>query len=233
MNAVTHSQQQEVIPLGSPKDLNAWVRVYEFLKDRIIKGTYGPGEKLNEREIANLVRASRTPVREALRVLEYEGFVINVAKRGVSVKKYSPEELDTLHRMLVRLESLAVEMAVPKLASREIATLQKMTNQLQALAAKKRYIEYLTLNFEFHLFFAKVTESKELFDAIAALRKRIFRFYHAHIMLAHDPERYVKFHQEIIDALKGKTSTKPEKIMERHIEHARRSFLDYYRGFGT
>ena len=51
--------------------------------------------------------------------------------------------------MLIRLEGLAVEMAVPKLSSRDLVTLQKMTNRLQALAAKKRYIEYLTLNFEF------------------------------------------------------------------------------------
>lgn len=216
--------------LVSPKELNSWVRVYEFLKERIINGTYTPGERLNERELAQLVNVSRTPVREALRALEHEGFVTNVAKKGVSVKKYSPEELDTLHKMLIRLESLAVEMAVPKLSDRDIAALQKMTNRLQSLAAKKRYIEYLTLNFEFHLFFPKVTESRELLDAITSLRKRIFRFYHAHIMLAHDPERYVKFHQEIIDALKDKGGTRPEKIMEKHIEHARKSFLDFYRG---
>src|SRR3974377_1857615 len=104
--------------------------------------------------------------------------------------------------MRSRLESLAVEMAAPRLTERDIATLESMTNRLQTLASKKRYIEYLTLNFDFHLFFAKVTGRKELFDAIAALRKRIFRFYHAHIMLAHDPERYVQFHREIVDALK-------------------------------
>jgi DNA-binding GntR family transcriptional regulator len=217
--------------LRSPKDENTWVTVYEFLKDRIINGTYGPGEKLNEREIAKLVNVSRTPTREALRVLQHEGFVTNVARKGVSVKKYSPEELDTLHKMLIRLESLAVEMAVPRLSERDLVTLQAMTDRLRTLAAKRKYKEYLTLNFEFHLFFPKVTESRELLDAITALRKKIFRFYHSHIAMAHDPDRYVRFHQEIIDALTRKTGTRPEKIMEKHIEYARRSFLDYYRGF--
>jgi DNA-binding GntR family transcriptional regulator len=219
--------------LRSLKDENAWVTVYEFLKNRIINGTYGPGEKLNEREIAKLVHVSRTPTREALRVLQHEGFVTTVARRGVSVKKYSPDELDTLHKMLIRLESLAVEMAVPRLSERDLVTLQKMTNRLKTLAAKRKYREYLMLNFEFHLFFPKVTESRELLDAISALRKRVFRFYHAHITMAHDPDRYVRFHQELIDALKRQTGAKPEKIMEKHIEHARRSFLAYYRGFGT
>jgi DNA-binding GntR family transcriptional regulator len=213
------------------KDIKAWVPVYEFLKDRIINGTYGPGEKLNEREIASLVKVSRTPTREALRVLESEGFVINIANRGVFVKKYSPEELDMLHKMLIRLESLAVEMAVPKLSEKDLTSLEKMTSRLKSLASKRNYREYLTLNFEFHLFFARVTGSRELLDAIAQLRKRIFRFIYSHVTLAHNTEQYVIDHQEIIDALRGKTKKKPEKIMERHIEYSRKSFLNFYRGF--
>ena len=212
------------------KDSNAWVTVYELLKDGIIKGIYGPGERLNEREVAEIVNVSRTPIREALRVLESEGFVVNIANRGVFVKKYSPEELDTLHRILIRLESLAVEMAVPKLSGQDLTRLEQMTNRLRSLAAKKQYAEYLTLNFEFHLFFARATGSKELLDAISQLRKRIFRFIYSHVALAHNPDRYVSDHQEIIDALRGKNNKKPEKIMERHIEFARKSFLDFYRG---
>lgn len=218
---------------AKPKDSSAWVAVYELLKDRIIKGIFGPGERLNEREIAEIANVSRTPIREALRVLESEGFVVNIPNRGVFVKKYSPEELDTLHKILIRLESLAVEMAAPKLTERDLRELERMTNRLRSLAAKKNYAEYLTLNFEFHLFFAKATGSKELFDAISQLRKRIFRFIYAHVALAQNPDQYVSDHQEIVDSLRGRNKTKPEKIMERHIELARRSFLDFYRGFGA
>jgi DNA-binding GntR family transcriptional regulator len=214
------------------KELNAWVNVYEFVKDRIIRGTYGPGEKLNEREIAALVNVSRTPTREALRILESEGFVTNIARRGVFVKKYSPEELDTLHQMLIRLEGLAVEMAGPKLSKSDLTGLEEMTHRLEALASKRNYREYLALNFEFHLFFPKKTGSRELLDTITQLRKRIFRFYYSHITLAHNPEQYVHDHHEMIQALKGKTNKKPEKLMEKHIDHARKSFLSFYRTFG-
>jgi DNA-binding GntR family transcriptional regulator len=121
-------------------------------------------------------------------------------------------------------------MAAPKLAERDLVRLEQMTNRLQSLAAKKNYAEYLALNFEFHLFFARATGSKELLDAISQLRKRIFRFIYSHVTLAHNPEQYVSDHQEIIDALRRKNNKKPEKIMERHIEFARKSFLDFYRG---
>jgi DNA-binding GntR family transcriptional regulator len=218
--------------LENSKRSNAWVSVYEFLKDKIIRGIYGPGEKLNERDIAQLVNVSRTPIREALRVLEYEGFVTNISKRGVSVKKYSPEELDTLHKMLIRLEGLAVEMAAPKLTGDDLADLQKMTKRLESLALKRSYSDYLTLNIEFHLFFARKTGSGELLEAISQLRKRIFRFAYAQVMSDHLTGQYLKDHQDLIDALRGKIKEKPEKIMGRHIDYSRESFLTFYRRFG-
>jgi DNA-binding GntR family transcriptional regulator len=213
-------------------DSNAWVNVYEFLKERIIKGVYSPGEKLNEREIAKLVNVSRTPAREALRILEHEGFVTNVSKKGVFVKKYSPAELDTLHMMLIRLEGLAVEMAASRLSEKDLDTLEKMNRRLKELALKKNYADYLTLNIDFHLFFPKATQSAELFDTISQLRKRVFRFYYTQIIVDEKFEQYVKDHQEIVDALRGKTGKKPEKLMEKHIESGRRSFLNFYKRFG-
>jgi DNA-binding GntR family transcriptional regulator len=218
--------------LQNSRNSNAWVSVYEFVKDRIIKGNYGPGEKLNERDIAQLVNVSRTPTREALRVLGYEGFVTNISKRGVFVKKYSPEELDTLHKMLIRLEGLAVEMAAPRLTGKDLVDLQKMTHRLKSLARKGSYSDYLTLNIEFHLFFPRKTGSEELLQAISQLRKRVFRFAYSQVMTDHRTDQYLKDHQDLIDALKGKTKERPEKIMARHVDYTRNSFLNFYRKFG-
>ena len=218
--------------MENAKSKNAWVSVYEFVRDRIIKGTYNPGEKLDEREIAKLVNVSRTPTREALRILEHEGFVTNIAKRGVFVKKYSPDELDTLHKMLIRLEGLAVEMAVPKLSESDLACLQKMTSRLKSLASKRNYSDYLALNNDFHLLFPKVAGSTELFDILSQLRKRTFRFYYAQIIADDQFEQYVNDHQEIIDALRGKINKEPKTLMEKHIDRGRKSFLNFYKKFG-
>ncbi len=214
------------------KGSNTWVSVYEFVRDKIIEGTYCPGEKLNEGEIAQLTNVSRTPTREALRVLEYEGFVTNISKKGVFVKKYLPEELDTLHRMLMRLEGLSVKMALPKLSRKDITNLQNITRRLGALASKRDYGEYLSLNTEFHLFFFFFSGSGELLETISQLRKRVFRFAYSQVMADHETKDYLRDHQEIIDALMGKTHGKPEKIMERHVDRSRRSFLNFYRKLG-
>ena len=217
--------------MGDSNDSHAWIKVYEHLRDGIIKGTYGPGERLNQRDIAKMVNVSRTPAREALKVLEYEGFVTNDTKKGTVVKKYSPEELDMVHGMLGRLESFAVEMAVPKLTERDIARLEEMNGRMKELASELNYNEYFTLALEFHLFFPKVTGSAELLDAISKLRKRVFRFHFGHLAIVHNSDRYLKDHQDIIDALKGKTNKKPEKIMEAHIERTRKALWDYYKVF--
>jgi DNA-binding GntR family transcriptional regulator len=229
-----HEQSKEKVnaPMEKLKNSNAWMKVYEHLRDGIIKGTYSPGERLNEREIAELVGVSRTPTREALKVLEYEGFVNNITKKGAVVKKYSLGDLDVIHRMLTRLESLAVEMAVPKLSRDDIARLEEINRRLKRLASERRYNDYFVLSFEFHFFFPRATESRELLDTISQLRKRAFRFHYGHLMQVHNSGQYTKDHQDIIDALKGKTRKKPEKIMEAHIERTRKAMWDYYRMMG-
>lgn len=212
---------------------NAWVRVYEAVRDRITDGMYSPGEKLNERDISEMLGVSRTPIREALKVLESEGYVTNYPKKGVTVKKYSPHELDALHRMLLRLEGLSVEMAIPNLGEAQIHELEELTERMTALAIEKKYGEYLKLNFEFHTYLSNCSGSSELFETVSLLRKRIFRFYHSHITLADNSDQYVKDHQDIVHALKGNKSRKAVKLMEEHIEKARVSFLEFYSRFSS
>jgi DNA-binding GntR family transcriptional regulator len=218
--------------MGDSRDANARVAVYEFVKDKIIKGLYGPGEKLNESEIANSVNVSRTPAREALRALEREGFVTTVTNKGVFVKKYSPAELDVLHRMLMPLEKLAVEMAASKLTAADIRELENINKRLKLLASEKNYGDYLALNIEFHLFFPKMTGSSELLDTLSQLKNRAFRFQYTQIIVDDQFEQYVDDHQEIIDALRGKGKEKAEILMERHIDRGRKSFLEFYKKFG-
>jgi DNA-binding GntR family transcriptional regulator len=227
-----YSKKKKDAPMKKLKNSNAWMKVYEHLRGGIIKGTYSPGERINEREIAGLVGVSRTPTREALKVLEYEGFVNNITQKGAVVKKYSLGELDVIHRMLARLESLAVEMAAPRLTGKDLADLQKMTNRLKSLAHKGNYSDYLTLNIEFHLFFARMSGSEELLEAISQLRKRIFRFAYSQVIADHETKDYLGDHQEMIDALMDKTREKPEKIMKRHVDRSRKSFLGFYKKIG-
>jgi DNA-binding GntR family transcriptional regulator len=122
-------------------------------------------------------------------------------------------------------------MAAPRLTGKDLADLQNMTHRLKSLARKGSYSDYLALNIEFHLFFARKTGSGELLEAISQLRKRVFRFAYFQVMSEHRTTQYLKDHQDLIDALRGKIKEKPEKIMGRHVDYTRKSFLNFYRKF--
>jgi DNA-binding GntR family transcriptional regulator len=89
----------------------------------------------------------------------------------------------------------------------------------------------MELNLEFHLYFSKISGSQELFQTISQLRKKIFRFYHSHIIMSQNPLKYINDHKELVEALKGKNNKNPRKIMEKHIGRSRKIFMDFYNKF--
>jgi DNA-binding GntR family transcriptional regulator len=112
------------IPRQSLRDL-----VLNTLRDAVIQGEFAPGQKVPEDELAAQLGVSRTPVREALRILEYQGLVETHPKKGTYVTKMEPQ--DVLDGLLVRcsLEELAVREAIPRLGS----AWQRTCDGLQAL----------------------------------------------------------------------------------------------------
>jgi DNA-binding GntR family transcriptional regulator len=207
---------------------NTEAGVYESLKERIMEGSLKPGEKLNERELAKEANVSRTPIREALRRLEHEGFVENLRQRGAFVKKYSPEELDVLHQMLFRMESLALELAAPKLRDDDFVKLQEMLSLMQSEVEERDTKRFISLNMSFHLFFAEKTGSAELARTIALLLGQIMRLLYVRIAVGADATLYIEEHQKILDSLQGKSETSPVETLGKHIERSRRSVLRFY-----
>jgi DNA-binding GntR family transcriptional regulator len=215
----------------SPQDsaiVSANEGVYGFLKQRIMEGALKPGEKLNERELARQTNVSRTPIREALRRLEHEGFVDNSPQKGASVKRYSAEELDVLHKMLFRMEALALELAAPKLRKPDYTQLRKTLSLMQSETAKHNTQHFITLNIKFHLFFAEKTGSKDLARMIELLLGQIMRLLYVRIAIGSDATMYLEEHQEILDSLQGKNGKSPAETLEKHIERSRQSVLRFY-----
>jgi DNA-binding GntR family transcriptional regulator len=216
-----------MVPVNS-MGTNTEAAVYEFLKERIMEGSLKPGEKLNERELAKQATVSRTPIREALKRLEHEGFVVNLPQRGAFVKKYSPEELDVLHRMLLRMEGLALELAAPKLRSPDFTKLRGLLSLMRSEAAGHDTKRFISLNVRFHLFFAEKTGSEELTRTIGLLLGQIMRLLYVRITVGSDATLYVEEHQEILDALQKRNGKGALETLEKHIERSRQSVIRFY-----
>jgi DNA-binding GntR family transcriptional regulator len=132
---------------------NAWEPIYEYLRDQIIYGHLSPREKLDEKQISNKMSVSRTPVREAFKQLQAEGYIIIIPQKGSFVTEYSSEKLDEIYKILVKLEGLAVNMAGANITTLELEKLQRMNEKMRQFSEKNGYKKYLEENIKFHMFF--------------------------------------------------------------------------------
>jgi DNA-binding GntR family transcriptional regulator len=105
-------------------------QVYQIIKDQICKGIYSPGKWLQEKELANEFRVSRSPVREALRQLASDGLVVEVPHKGVFVKKLTPKDIEDIFDVRLLLESYAIDRIPQHLNEENKAALKACLDDL-------------------------------------------------------------------------------------------------------
>jgi len=122
--------------------------VADRIRNRILRGSFKPGDKLDQVLIAEELNVSRSPVREALRMLEAEGLITSSPNRGAVVTERSLDELKELYFTRSLVEGIAAERAAPHLSKK---TLDRLDSILYAATLSSDYEELLTLNNEFHM----------------------------------------------------------------------------------
>jgi DNA-binding GntR family transcriptional regulator len=210
---------------------NAWEPIYEYLRDQIIYGHLSPREKLDEKQISNKMSVSRTPVREAFKQLQAEGYITIIPQKGSFVTEYSSERLDDIYKILVKLEGLAVNMAGANITTLEFEKLQRMNEKMRQLSEKNAYKKYLEENIKFHMFFYDRAKNIVLKDVIGQLRKKVFRDRYLGITIPGNISKYVKDHQQILNSLKRRRWKLASRYMEIHVDRVRKTLLDYYSNF--
>jgi len=199
-----------------------------MLRDRLISGALAPGDRLGEAELAEELGMSRTPVREALRILSGEGLVEIEANRGARVSYWSEAELLNVFEIRLRLEGLAArraaERATPAQADRlhEIATLIAV----YAKPGRDRDLEKVALhNSEFHGELLQIAGSPALSSAVAGV---VFLSILSKTHESFDDEafrRSVNHHFEIVEAIRAGQGDWAESTMRSHMLSARASLL--------
>ena len=112
------------IKLDSYKPLRELV--CECIRQAIIDGTFSPGERLMEIQMADEMGVSRTPVREAIRKLELEGFVVMIPRRGTYVADISIRDINEIYEIRACLDELAAGLAAERITDEELETLNRL-----------------------------------------------------------------------------------------------------------
>jgi DNA-binding GntR family transcriptional regulator len=200
-------------------------RAYEGIRRRILSGGFRPGEHLREAHLAELTGASRTPVRDALRLLTGEGLVMIGENHRSYVVEFDPVQADIVFEIRVRLESLAASLAATRIDARGIADLESIATRIEALGqdvSDATLLEFMELNLAFHQRIVEATGSEQL---AAASRRSIsvplvLLKHHVwaktvNIVQSNDQ------HREIIRALRSRNAHWAEACMAAHINSTR------------
>lgn len=203
-------------------------RIYNAIKEQIIDGRYEPGARLVEQSIATEFESSRTPVREAMRQLVSDGFVVFKPNSGTMVRQWTTQQIAEVFDLRALIESQIAALAAQHISTAEIDLLIHLQNQIEINGPDiqgENTARIAPLNREFHRIIAEASQNERLLAMLAnaieaPIVQQTFRRY-TQIHLA----RSFSHHRELIDAFKKRDSAWSKSIMASHIYSAKHSLI--------
>ncbi|WP_220810954.1 GntR family transcriptional regulator [Cupriavidus sp. UME77] len=176
-------------------------QISQKLADEIIAGTLPPGERLEEPALAERFQVSRTPVREALRLLDARGLIELVPRRGGVVANVGAAQLADMLEALCELESLCCRIATQRMSAMQRRQLELLHEQTEAVGERRDVQAYLELNHRFHQLICQGTQNETLMAAVENLRDRLAPFRAAQSGVERRFETSHREHQKIVEAI--------------------------------
>jgi transcriptional regulator, GntR family len=189
--------------------------VFESMRDAIISGILKPGERLMEIQLAEEMGVSRTPVREAIRKLELEAFVIMVPRKGAYVAGVSHKDVADVFEIRTALEGLAAGLAAERITADEIEEMERVL--LFADGEEKDLEKIVQRDTDFHDLLYKASRNNRLLQILANLREQIQRFRATSLAVPGRILYAIKEHRAIVEALAEHNSELAKELMEAHI----------------
>lgn len=193
----------------------------ERLRDAIIGGSLAAGERLREVDIARRLRISRTPLRQAIHMLEAEGLVERIARVGTFVRPISVDEVDDVYRVKAVLQVLGAELAAGRMTAEQQAELGFVLGQMEAAVEQRKREAYVALVDRFHELLLRAAQSPTLTALYRTLEPRIRRY--RHFVLA-QPGREIDSYEEhrlIGQRLMARDVAGAGQAMQAHASSAR------------
>ena len=174
--------------------------VVDRLRNMIVEGDLTPGERVDEGALCDEFGISRTPLREALKVLASEGLVELRPNRGTRISALTPVEVKDLFEAVAGIERLAAELAAKRMSESDLEWLSKRHERLLGLYEERRRREYFRLNHEIHNAIVRLSANAVLLNTHSNLMARVRR---ARFMAILSEERWAEAideHRKIMDA---------------------------------
>lgn len=204
-------------------------QVAELLRDQIFAGRLAPGSFIDEAALCVSLKISRTPLREALKVLSAEGLVRHQPRRGSFVNEVSEQDLDEIFPVIALLEGRCAFEAARNVTAADLAALDVLHERLQKHAQARRIKDYYATNYAIHEAIITLANNRWLAQVIADLRK-ILKL--ARLQQLHAPgrlEQSLSEHLALYAALRAHDSEGADSAMRDHLMHQREALRELAR----
>lgn len=197
--------------------------VAELLRDRIIKGILPPGARIVERKLSAELDVSRTPIREALKLLHADRLIEISRHKGAQVTEYSSSQALDLFEVIAELESLAAQRLATMISADDLSGLEKMHAQMLSFYEAGKASEYFDVNSEIHDAILQLAGNPVLREVHTKMMARARR---GRFMAIMDPDRLeeaVGEHEQLMKALRAQDGDSARRIWRDHLLHTGRT----------
>ncbi len=193
----------------------------EVIRQAIIDGRAEPGQRLKEEELAQQLGISRTPIREALLMLQAEGLVETAPNRGATVRAYELSDLEDMYELRALLEGHAARRAATRIGADELEQLRASCERFEQLVGGTDVPALVSENAVFHDMILAAAESDRLIGMVRQViaMPLVYKSY-----IWYSPEQAAasyRYHLELTDALEQADANRAELVMREHVYRAR------------
>ena len=199
--------------------------VCETLRDAIRKGVLKPGERLMEIQLAEELGVSRTPVREAIRKLELEGYVIMMPRRGTYVANLSIRDVNEVFEIRTSLDSLASGLAAERITEEELERMQRLLVHIGEYIEANDMEKIVAADTEFHDILYQASRNTRLVGIIVNLRDQMTRFRSMSMAFPGRLQETLAEHRRIVDAIAQGDVKEAQLAAEDHMEKSEQTLL--------
>ena len=201
------------------KKVTYHVQIADMLRDMIMTGKLAEGDKVNEGELCETMGISKTPLREALRVLSVEGLIRLVPNRGAFVTKPTFEEIAEIFDVMSLLEGYCARAACEKMTPKDFTRLEKLHAKLEDNFERRDQEEYIRFNNRYHSLVQEIAGNRTLNQIVDGLRKKILLYRFQSLNLPARFECSIREHRNLLDAFRKRDQSRAEFLMRDHLHN--------------
>ena len=198
----------------------------ERLRTLIIEGELAPGARLNERELSERLGVSRTPLREAFRMLAADGLLVQLPNRGAQVVALSADDVRHAFEVMASLEGLSGELAAARATNRDVADLRALQAEMEEAHARHDLPGYYRVNRAIHERINAIAGNPILTQTFRTLNTRLHALRFRSNLVRGKWDQAVAEHRDMIDALAARDGARLREILVRHLKAKLRAVLE-------